>query len=99
MLGSFVELDRLVFDEPFDVFLNERIEPFFRRHLKDDRHYLIRRLAGDALVSCLRLPSLRDVHRNRWLVLGDVDRFCRSEAGEQKRKGEGSDGNGDFPAK
>ncbi len=96
LLGGFVDLNPLVLSEPVDILVDERILPLGRGHLKEDGSDLVGRLAGDALVGLLRFPRVGDVHRNRWLVLGDVHRARRGKAGEQEKQRKGSDGSGDL---
>jgi hypothetical protein len=62
LLRGLVELNPLILGEPIYVFVDERLQPLGRGHLKEDRGHLIGRLAGNTLLGCLRFPGVGDVH-------------------------------------
>jgi hypothetical protein len=96
LLGTFIDSNRLVLHEPFNILVDKRVQALLRRYLKIDRRHLVWRLASDALIGYLGFPGVGDIQRNRWVVLGDVQRFRRGKDGEQEGESENGNGKGDF---
>ena len=56
LLGTFIDSNRLVLHEPFNILVDKRVQALLRRYLKIDRRHLVWRLASDALIGYLGFP-------------------------------------------
>ena len=86
LLGTFIDSNRLVLHEPFNILVDERVQALLSRYRKVDRSHLVWRLASDALIGYLGFPGVGDIQPNRWVVLGDVQRFRGLPCGTRQRR-------------
>jgi hypothetical protein len=70
LLRGFIKFNPLVFGQPIDILIDKRLQPFGRGYFEEDRSHLLRRFARNAFIGFLRLPGIRDFHRNGRLSSG-----------------------------